>query len=304
MKVSVCMITYNHEKYIAQAIDSVLMQKTNFDYELVIGEDCSTDRTREILVQYHEKYPDKIKLVLNEKNSGAAKNFVNCYSSCTGDYIALLEGDDLWTSLYKLQTQKDFLDENLDCISCFHRSHIIDENGSLLDKEKYILPPRFQKTFTTPDILQYNFIPTASVIFRSGPVKKIPDELLHFWFLDWSLNILLTQYGKIGFIDEVMSAYRKTPQGMSARTNNCQKYQDTISVLNFFNNYFNFKYNTLIKTLMANNYFKLGLEYDKTGASDEARKCLIKSIWLNPKNLIRILLKKTNMKKFDLIKTE
>lgn len=111
--VSVWMITYNHEKFIAQAIDSVIMQKTNFDYEIVIGEDCSTDRTREIVLEYKAKHPDKFKLLLQEKNVGMMQNFIVTLKTCNGKYIALLEGDDYWTDPLKLQKQVDFLQANL-----------------------------------------------------------------------------------------------------------------------------------------------------------------------------------------------
>lgn len=96
------MITYNHEKFISQAIESVLMKKTNFDYELVIGEDCSTDRTRKICIDYRKEYPDKIKLLLRESSLGIHRNFVDTLKECTGEYIVLLEGDDYWTETYML----------------------------------------------------------------------------------------------------------------------------------------------------------------------------------------------------------
>ena len=128
MKVSVLTITYNHEKYIAQAIESVLIQEVNFDYELVIGEDCSTDKTREIVIDYQRKYPHKIRLLLNEKNLGMHRNFAQTYHACRGQYIAVLEGDDFWTSPHKLQKQVDFLDNNPDFAICFHNMQVINAN--------------------------------------------------------------------------------------------------------------------------------------------------------------------------------
>lgn len=106
--VTIISLTYNHEKYIAQALESILMQKVNFTYEIVVGEDCSKDRTREILIQYAEKHPDKFHLLLHEKNIGAAKNQNKVFENCKGKYIAMLEGDDYWTDPYKLQKQVDF----------------------------------------------------------------------------------------------------------------------------------------------------------------------------------------------------
>ena len=97
IKVSVCMITYNHERFIAQAIESVLMQETDFRVELVIGEDCSTDGTRAIVREFGERFPERIRLLLPEHNLGMMPNFVATLSACRGQYVALLEGDDYWT---------------------------------------------------------------------------------------------------------------------------------------------------------------------------------------------------------------
>src|SRR5687768_16687744 len=110
MKVSVAMITYNHEAFVAQAIESVLMQKTDFDFELVIGEDCSTDKTREIVNGYKSKYGERIRVLLPAKNLGINRNLKQTLLACQGRYIALLEGDDYWTSSLKLQKQVNFLD--------------------------------------------------------------------------------------------------------------------------------------------------------------------------------------------------
>ena len=120
-KVSVVMLTYNHEKFIAQAIESVLIQRTNFPIELVVGEDCSTDGTREIVRRYAAARPDIIRLVFHEKNVGAYENGQDVLAACQGEYIALLEGDDYWTSPDKLQRQADYLDAQPACALCFHR---------------------------------------------------------------------------------------------------------------------------------------------------------------------------------------
>lgn len=106
--VSVVIITYGHEKYIRQALDSALMQKVDFEYEIIIGEDKSPDNTREILLEYKKKYNDRITLVLRNTNIGATQNLYDILLKCKGRYIALLEGDDYWIDAKKLQKQKDF----------------------------------------------------------------------------------------------------------------------------------------------------------------------------------------------------
>lgn len=125
--VSVCMIAYNHEKYIAQAIEGVMMQQASFPFKLVIGEDCSTDNTRKICKAYKAKYPDKIQLLLPDSNLGMTHNFISTLQACTGKYIAICEGDDYWTDSYKLQMQFDFLETHENYSVCFHRYKILED---------------------------------------------------------------------------------------------------------------------------------------------------------------------------------
>src|ERR1700733_14979577 len=120
-KVSVFMITYNHEKYVEQAIKSIVTQKVNFDFELVIGEDFSTDNTLAICKKYSARYPDIIKLLPSDKNHGLMGNAVRTLNACTGKYIAMCEGDDYWCDPYKLQKQVDFLETNSDYTICFSK---------------------------------------------------------------------------------------------------------------------------------------------------------------------------------------
>ena len=110
--VSVYMITYNHEPHIAQAIEGVLMQETDFPIELVIGEDCSTDRTREIVLEYQKKYPDLIRVIISEKNVGARKNGDRTSKLLRGKYVAFCEGDDYWIDPIKIKMQATFLEDN------------------------------------------------------------------------------------------------------------------------------------------------------------------------------------------------
>ena len=204
VKVSVAMITYNHENFIAQAIESVLTQQTNFAIELVIGEDCSTDGTRAIVADYARKYPEQIRPIFHEHNVGANANFVAVLKSCQGQYLALLEGDDFWTSLHKLQIQVNALDENPDWSICTHRVNIsfdeITHRGPNFDP-KHIS--------TLDDLVFAPFVFTSAAIYRQIPVEQHPDWVHQVEIGDYSLSLFYAQNGKIGFIDEVMSTYRQ-----------------------------------------------------------------------------------------------
>src|ERR1700737_2056019 len=134
MKLSIAMITYNHEEFIGQAIESVLAQKVNFDYELVIGEDCSTDGTRAVILDFHRRYPDRIVPLLRERNLGLMGNFARTIAGCRGRYLALLEGDDYWICTDKLQRQVDFLEANPSWAICCTRAQV--KNEALIDSSK------------------------------------------------------------------------------------------------------------------------------------------------------------------------
>ena len=140
------MTTYNHEKFISQAIDSVLMQKADFDYELLIGEDDSEDQTRDIVKNFAGKYPDKIRLFLNDRKNviyingrpTGRWNFINLLKHARGEYVALLDGDDYWTDPLKLQKQIAFLENHLDYFLCIHPCEFLIHNtdGSIIKNKQ------------------------------------------------------------------------------------------------------------------------------------------------------------------------
>jgi glycosyltransferase involved in cell wall biosynthesis len=219
--VSVLMITYNHEKYIAQAIDSVLMQKSNFDYEIVIGEDSSTDKTREIVLNYKTRYPNKIKLLLHETNVGMLKNFVDTINNCTGTYVALLEGDDYWIDPYKLQKQVDFLDTNPD-YSLVHTAVKVFNQ-----KKRKLLKIELGDTNNTfQDFLIKNRIITLTVLFRTSMYKKYFEDfypqILTWNVGDYPMWLWFALESKIMFLPECTGVYRIV-EGTASRPKNIEK---------------------------------------------------------------------------------
>lgn len=135
IEVSVCMITYNHEKYITQAIEGVLSQQTTFPVELIIGEDCSTDTTRKLCEHYRAIFPEKIKLLLPNKNIGIKENLLETIKQASGKYIAFCEGDDYWTDPLKLQKQVDFLETHSEYSLCCHRYKIYNQQNNTWEED-------------------------------------------------------------------------------------------------------------------------------------------------------------------------
>jgi predicted O-linked N-acetylglucosamine transferase (SPINDLY family)/predicted SAM-dependent methyltransferase/glycosyltransferase involved in cell wall biosynthesis/predicted O-methyltransferase YrrM len=239
MKVSVFMITYNHEKFIAQAIDSILMQKVDFEYEIVIGEDYSTDNTRQIVLDYQKRYPDKIRLLLPDSNIGMLPNFMATYKACKGEYIAILEGDDYWIDPAKLKKQVDFLDKNLDFVICFAKTlHLWEDNH----REPEVLLADRAAVSTIEELLLINFILPPSVMYRNGLIN-FPEWFSHQGMGDWSSYILLAEHGKIGYIDEVMSVYRVHDGGVWSSKAIDRQLTDTITMLNAIKKHFSNKNN-------------------------------------------------------------
>jgi glycosyltransferase involved in cell wall biosynthesis len=273
MKVSVLMITYNHEKFIAQAIESVLMQVTNFKYEIVIGEDCSNDRTREIVIDYQKRFPDKVRLLLREKNIGGAHNFSQTLLSCTGKYVAILDGDDYWLSPHKLQKQVDFLEGHPECSICFHPVWAV-VNGQL----DHIGPNNLKEYSTFEDLLRENYIPTCSVMFVNKLLKHYPEWIYGLSMGDWPLLLSLAQYGKIGCLRTAMGAYRVHGAGVWSSLKEKEKLQRTIEFYECIHRYFGPKYKKNIRQSLAVHYYGLASMYNQEQNFSAARRCLFRVI--------------------------
>jgi len=277
-KVSVLMNTYNHVRYVRQAMESVLMQKVNFEHELVIGEDCSTDGTREIVLEFARRYPDRIRLLPRVRNLGPRENWIETLQACRGQYIAVLEGDDYWSSVHKLQKQADFLDAHPDFSICFHAIRHISDDPNMQPRSEGYRSPR-KSVFTLEDILLYNFIPTASVMFRNGLIGEIPDWFRYARPLDWPTHILNARHGKIGFINEVMGVYREHAAGASRSMKYVEWIAEFIRMLELVNAELGFRYDATIRSAICAWYFRLALHQtirrNLAGAMKSARMGIV-----------------------------
>ncbi len=197
------------------------MQRVNFGIEIVIGEDCSTDGTREILLEYAEKHPGLIRLLLRERNLGMNANFFSTLREHRGKYVALLDGNDYWTSADKLQQQVDFLERHSGYAICFHnvevvyegepdRSHPFHTGGRRSQLER----PIPKDTSTVEDLLGGNFIQTCSAVFRSGLFEEYPDWFISMPTFDWPLHVCNASKGLVKYLDAIMAGYRVHPGGM------------------------------------------------------------------------------------------
>lgn len=200
------MITYNHEAFIAQAIESVLVQKTDFPIEIVIGEDCSTDNTREIIIRYASLRPNIIRPILHDKNVGLTANSVATIAACRGDFVAIIEGDDYWTYPSKLQRQVQWLESNSGANFCFHNVDVVEGTSGNVLRRHCKLPA--DTRLGTLDLISSNPVPTCSVVFRRTALSPPSERVGRLRMQDWPWWIRLLENSYAGYIDEVWGAYR------------------------------------------------------------------------------------------------
>lgn len=217
MKLSVSIVTYQEAGYVRQALASVLQQKTDFLFEIIVGDDASTDGTRDALQEIRRQWPDQVRLLLPERNYGDSglSNFMATVDASRGDYIAFLDGDDYWTGTDKLQRQVDFLEAHPECMICGHRiKHISDDGKHEISRR----PARHTRVYDIDELLIDNFVHKISTVVRRQALADLPA-----WYrttkiasADWIFNVLVGRGGRIGFIDEVMAVHRKRTGNLSA----------------------------------------------------------------------------------------
>lgn len=214
--VSVCMITYGHENYIAEAIEGVLMQKCNFHIELIIADDCSPDNTATVVnrIIKNDTRAHIIRYTRHAQNKGMINNFIWALEQCKGKYIALCEGDDYWTDPLKLQKQVDFLEGNENFTLCAHETEIVFEDVPV--KEKFYKKPNTGNfEFAFEDEFDNHFIPTASVLFRSEFVKTLPECFKNCISGDIALFLYLLSKGSGYYFESRMAVKRRNPGGIT-----------------------------------------------------------------------------------------
>lgn len=229
--VSVCLITYQHVSFIRQAIESILAQQADFEFEVLIGEDGSSDGTREICKEYAAQYPDKIRLFcrrredvihINGRPTGRF-NFCQTLAESNGKYVALLEGDDFWVDDLKLQKQVTLLESDTKLSGCFHQVNRMTDKGEVL--ERFVEEPLPE--YLTKDLLVQTRYHTSSLMLRNTIwLHKLPLWHRDVLLMDRLLAILASLQGPLGFIDETMSHYRLHSGGIYTGERGLRRLQD------------------------------------------------------------------------------
>lgn len=289
--VSICCITYNHEKFIREALEGFLMQKTDFPFEILVHDDASTDATPAILRQYEEKYPDLFRIVYQTENqySKGHKPSAFLLPMARGKYIALCEGDDYWTDPLKLQKQVDFLESHPDHAGCFHKSlRLYQETGNI-----EVWNPRTQvikDSYSLEDLIPSNFFATASLMFLKKSILPLPEWFSETSVGDWPLVIYAVQHGNIGFINEVMSVYRIHGGGAWSGAEKERRQHMVLDTIDIVGKHLGPKYARQIKRKKASRTLDLANMSYEFGEIDDAKKCLKRSInlWFFGSKMITI----------------
>lgn len=212
-KLSILIITFNQENFITKTLDSIVSQKHNYDYEIVIGEDCSKDGTRDVIKQYEKKYPGIIKPIYNEVNLGLVKNYFNTLAACSGEYIMECAGDDYWLD-DKVLTQIDFMDKNPDVGMCYGKALCWIDNLNKFSKNTI-----GKKKETFSDFVFGNEVPAPTVCYRKDLmfeyVKQIEPLTKNWKMEDLPQWLWFSKRTKISFLDKSFAVYRVSNESAS-----------------------------------------------------------------------------------------
>lgn len=284
--ITITSTTYNREKYIGEAIESWLMQKTTYSYHILIRDNCSTDATVKVINHYIEKYPGKITLVVSDKNRGMMDNFFKVLEMATGKYVANCDGDDYWIDEHKLQKQADFLEANPDFSSIYTNSLIREE----VTGEKKVAKLKVWDEADTAELLDHHdFINDnlhlspghiSSIMFRNHLIPKFPDWIYGSYLNDFPLYIMLSKFGKAKFINENCTVYRVQPMGVSSHQfSYVNTYKDRIYNYKQLDTYFNKKFTKKIRPLVARHYYNIARYFYKRKEWVHALPFLFKSLY-------------------------
>lgn len=235
MKLNVILVTYNHSKYIEESLQSIIRQKTDFDFNIIIADDKSTDDTLTKIKNCEKTCTIPFQYLESEKNLGITKNYQRAFNSCDAEYIAIMEGDDIWTDPYRLQKHIDFLDSHFECVMTFNRYIVSDFEKVRFHIQPSWEPPNGYQLVTSRDLARDNVIGNFSTcVYRKKAIKNLPEELFEITAYDWITNILVGKNGMIGYLSDLMNIYRIHSDGMWSGQTEEDNIKKTLSCIDIY----------------------------------------------------------------------
>jgi glycosyltransferase involved in cell wall biosynthesis len=264
--VSACIIAFNQAAYIAQAVESALRQDTSFEYEVVVGDDCSTDATPAILAELERTHRPRLRVARRPANLGVNGNLAATLQECRGKYIALLEGDDYWIDPSKLQRQHDALEANPDCAICFHPVRVL-RGGRMAE----IVPKGIPARTTLVDVLgRGNYVPTPSVMFRNRVREGFPPWFCDLRIGDLPLNVMNARFGDLLMIRRPMAVYRVHSGGTFSSLPNSARTEEVVQMYARIDELLEGRYHRIIEGVRS--YWR-AVEHFERGDLAAARAC-------------------------------
>jgi len=279
-KMTIIVMTYNHAPFIKEALDSVLMQETSFECEVIVIDDCSTDGTSDIVRAYQKAHPHQIRMVLAEVNRCDNAEFMKAVQACRGEYLALLDGDDYWTSPDKLQRQAEYLDRHPECAISFHNVRIISDDANQAPRES--LPSHREAFSTLEDLLEGCFVSTCAAVLRRDALTGFPSWYTNDDCPDWSLFVMAAQHGRLGYLKDVMAVYRQHSGGFWT---GLRRREQSDRIIQFYENlcgYLPGEYAPKVRVMLARQCYDVAVEEQQAGNRDAARRYMEKCLRAEP----------------------
>lgn len=240
MKLSVILITYKQEDYIRQTLESILIQHTDFTFNIVVADDCSPDSTLSIIKEYIPTTNIEFVVLPSDVNLGYTENYKRAFAACTGKYIAIMEGDDYWTSQLHLQKHVDFLDKHPECVMSFNRHERLFVDQGYNDIPEWTYTESYRLITPNEMVLGNQIGNLSCCVFRNIPIE---DKIFEaYFFADWLLGIYLGMFGLLAQQEEVTSAYRVHDNGQWSRMSEVEQYQTLIKMIDNYDPILNYKY--------------------------------------------------------------
>jgi len=276
MRVSVVLTSCDRDRFLVEALTSAVGQRLDGDWEIVVGDDASGAPTQEILDDFGARHPERIRVVRQERRVGLARNFAAAFAVCRGDYVALLDDDDFWTSPDKLRRQCEDLDAHPECTVSFHVTRHFHEDGSAPDS--YLRLRRAARYYDLDDLRDGGFIPTSATMFRRRAVAPLPDWFGELRSHEWPLQLLAARHGAVSFLDELLSATRIHPAGDYNGRSAIDQHHYSTHNIELLRRHLDFMDVPATARLLAREYYELATKYRSAGDFDRAAKWCWRSL--------------------------
>jgi len=241
-KVDILLISYNQERYITQAIESLLMQRFDGEISVIVADDSSSDKTLDIIQSFEANSQFRFVFLPKEANLGIFKNYKRAFAACSGEYVAVLEGDDYWVDPYRIQKHVDFLDKHRECVMTMNRMIVYYESQNRFSHQKWTFKEDYQ--YINAQMMAYgNLLGNLSAcVFRKSEIDKLKPEIFDINTADWMYGLALGQYGFIAKLKDLMSVYRVSPNGVWSKKSKKEVTKSLLDTITRYDKFLSYRY--------------------------------------------------------------